>query len=342
MTASTFRPEYSEAGEPIASPRHVRELLSRRDRAFRGVSRSGGVVVLAIMVLVGFFLTYQAVPALQERGVWSFLTTANWAPEIDVFGVAELLLGTVLIAAVALLVAFPLALATALFITDIAPAGLQKVLVSVIDLMAAVPSVVFGLFGLAYLQGRLVQFSTFAAKWLGWFPPFQVAGASPGQALPDTTLYTSSTFVAGVIVGAMIIPVMTAMMRESFSRAPIGEREAAMALGGTRWDVIRRVVLPYGRGGIIGGTMLGLGRALGETIAIYLLISPAEILQWHIFQKDTNSIAANIALQYAEGAPSRLQALMASGLTLFVLTGIVNFTASIIISRSRSGAESEA
>ncbi|MCU1530271.1 MAG: phosphate transporter permease, partial [Frondihabitans sp.] len=140
----------------------------------------------------------------------------------------------------------------------------------------------------------------------------------------------------------MIVPVMTSMMRESFSRATIGEREGAFALGATRWGMIRAVVLPFGKGGIIGGTMLGMGRALGETIAIYLIISPTFVIQTHILQKGTNSIAAHIALQYGEASGFSLSALMAAGLALFVLTMLINFTASTVISRSRSGAESEA
>ncbi len=337
----TELPDYP-VGDQIADPREVRQLLGGADRAFRGVSRAGGVIVRTVMVLVGAYLTINAVPAISRVGVWKFLTTAEWSPETYSFGVAELLPGTILISIVALVVAFPLSIGTALFITEIASGTLKRVLTSVIDLMAAVPSVIFGLWGLAYLQGELVPFSAWLSGWLGWFPPFHVAGVDPSNPLPTTSSYTSSTFIAGVVVGLMIVPVMTSMMRESFSRAPVGEREGAYALGATRWGMIRAVVIPFGKGGIIGGTMLGMGRALGETIAIYLIISPTFIIQWHIFQKDTNSIAANIALKYGEANDFAMSALMGAGLTLFILTMIVNFTASTIISRSRSGAESEA
>jgi phosphate transport system permease protein len=338
---TTLLPEYPAEGATIASPREVRQRLERSDRTFRGVTRGGGVIVLTIMVLVGAYLTINAIPAIGKVGVWKFLTTAEWSPETFKYGVAELLMGTILIALVALCVGFPLALGTALFITEVARGALRTVLTSVIDLLAAIPSVIFGLWGLQFLQGQLVPFSEWLSSWLGWFPPFHVDGVDPNNPLPSTALYSSSTFIAGVVVGIMIVPIMTSMMRESFSRAPIGEKEGAFALGSTRWGVIRTVVLPFGRGGIIGGTMLGVGRALGETIAIYLIISPTFLLQWHVLQKDSNSIAAHIALKYGEASPFAMSALMAAGLTLFILTMIVNFTASTIIARSRSGADSE-
>ncbi|HEY4753025.1 MAG TPA: phosphate ABC transporter permease subunit PstC [Candidatus Limnocylindrales bacterium] len=341
MTTTTWTESAGQA-EEIASPRQVRQLLQAQDRAFRGISRAGGVIVLAIMVLVGAYLTINAIPAIAKVGVWEFLSTAEWSPATFHFGVAELLTGTVLIAMVALCVGFPLSLGTALFITEIAGDRLRTVLTSVTDLMAAIPSVIFGLFGLAFLEGKVAEFSLWISTWLGWFPPFHVDGADPSNPLPNPALYSSSTFIAGIVVGVMIVPVMTSMMRESFSRAPIGEREGAFALGATRWGMIRTVVLPYGRGGIIGGTMLGMGRALGETIAIYLIISPTFVIQWHVLQKDTNSIAAHIALNYGEANPFAMSALMAAGLTLFLLTMVINFTASTIIARSRSGAESEA
>jgi phosphate transport system permease protein len=338
---TTTLPEYPAETTVVASPREVRQRLERADTTFRWTTRGGGVIVLTVMILVGLYLTYNAIPAIAKVGVWKFLTTPDWSPETFTFGVAELLTGTILIAIVALIVGFPLSLGTALFITQIAGNRLRAVLTSVIDLLAAIPSVIFGLWGLKFLEGQLAPFAEWLSSWLGWFPLFHVDGVDPDNPLPNPALYSSSTFIAGVVVGLMIVPVMTSMMRESFSRAPIGEKEGAFALGATRWGVIRTVVLPFGRGGIIGGTMLGVGRALGETIAIYLIISPTFVIQWHILQKDTNSIAAHIALRYGEASPFAMSALMAAGLTLFILTMIVNFTASTIIARSRSGADSE-
>lgn len=338
----TTRPDYPESGseDAVARPlRHVRELS---DKVFRGVSRGGGVIVLGVMVLVGVFLTVQAVQAISSVGIVEFITTQEWSPETNHFGIAALLTGTVLIAIVALVIAFPLSVGTALFITEVATGSFRRTLVSIVDLMAAVPSVVFGLWGLIFLQPAIVPFSRWLSTWFGWIPLFRVDGADPDNPLPDTSLYTSSTFIAGVVVSLMIIPIMTSMMRESFSRAPIGEREGAFALGATRWGMIRSVVLPFGRGGMIGGTMLGMGRALGETIAIYLIINPIFNINLHILQNGTNSIAAHIALRYGEANSFSMSALMAAGLALFVMTMVVNFTASAIIARSRSGAESEA
>lgn len=327
--------------DEVVSPRLVRQVLERADVTFRAVTRGSGVIVVSIMVLVGLFLTVRSIQAISTVGLGVFLTTQDWSPATLHFGIASLVTGTVLIAVVALVVAFPLALGTALFISEAVRGGFQRTLISIMDLMAAVPSVIYGLWGLAFLEPTLVPFSRWLATWFGWIPFFQVSGADPSNPLPSDSLYTASTFIAGLVVGIMIVPVMSSMMRESFALAPVGEREGAYALGATRWGMIRTVVLPFGKGGIIGGSMLGLGRALGETIAIFLIISPIFQINFHILRVGSNSIAANIALQYGSAGGFTLSALMASGLALFVLTMIVNFTASTIIARSRSGAESE-
>ncbi len=341
MSTLTVIPPSSPEASAAATRQSLRRVLERADRAFRLTARIGGSVVLAIMVLVGFFLTANALQAIVADGPIQFLTTQEWSPETGHFGIAALAAGTVLIALVALVVAFPLSLGTALFITEVAPERLRRVLTSVLDLMAAVPSVVFGLWGVGWLQVVIVPFARWLSAWFGWIPIFAVDGVEPNNPLPDDALYTSSTFIAGLVVALMAIPIMASIMRESFSRAPDGEREGAYALGATRWGTIRKVVLPFGRGGVIGATMLGLGRALGETIAIYLIISPIFNISIHILQKGRNSIAAHIALRYGEANPLGLSALMAAGLVLFLGTMILNFAASFIISRSRSGADSE-
>jgi phosphate transport system permease protein len=178
--------------------------------------------------------------------------------------------------------------------------------------------------------------------WFGWMPWFSVEHADPSNPLANQTVYAASAFVAGIVVAMMVMPIQCAVMREVFSQVPLGEREGAFALGATRWGMIRIVALPFGRGGIIGGTMLGLGRALGETIAVVLIISPLFDVNIRVLQAGTNSVSSLIALRYKESSPFELSALMAAGLTLFVLTLIVNFTASAMIARSRSGASSEA
>ncbi|MEU6013671.1 phosphate ABC transporter permease subunit PstC [Streptomyces sp. NPDC047515] len=310
------------------------------DRVFRGVARSGGGLVLAVMLLVGGFLLYRAWQALSRAG-WSFLTTQAWEPDAGRFGIAAVLVGTVLIALVAVAVAVPLALGGALYISEYAPPRLRRTLISVVDLMAAVPSVVYGLWGLFFFEGRILPTARWIATYLGWIPLFRVDGADPADPLAPESVYTSSTLVAGVVVALMVAPIACSVMREVFSQAPVGEREGAYALGATRWGMIRSVVLPFGKGGMIGGTMLGLGRALGETIGVYLIISPVFEIQWHVLQSGASSVAALIALRYGEASEFGMSALMAAGLALFLMTLVVNFAASSIVARSRSGAASE-
>ncbi|KRE54826.1 phosphate ABC transporter permease [Arthrobacter sp. Soil736] len=338
---STYLPEYHPEQETEATARPLTYRFEPKDYVFRSITRSGGIIVLVVMAMVGIFLASNGISAINEVGLWKFLTTQNWAPESNDFGIAAVLWGTVQIALVALLVAMPLSLGTSLFITEVARGWVQRTLTSLIDLLAAVPSVVFGLWGAYMLQPNIVDFSKWISVWFGWIPMFQVEGVDPASPLRDTVPFTASTFIAGLVVAMMIVPIQTSIMTESFRRAPIGEREGAFALGATRWGMIRTVVLPFGQGGIIGGTMLGLGRALGETIAIYLIISPVFEIKFHILEKGANSIAAMIALKYSESNEFAMSALMAAGFALFIVTMLVNFTASAIIARSRSGAESE-
>jgi len=326
---------------PAPQRRRLKAKMSASDHVFRGVARGGGAFVLVLMLLVGTFLGLRAAPALHKAG-WSFLTTAGWSPDGGGFGIAEMLTGTVLIAVVAVSIAVPIALGTGLFISEYAPRRVKRLLVSLIDLMAAVPSIVFGLWGLFFFQPRAVSLSRWINHWFYWIPVFRVNGVDQTSALPTYTLYTSSTFIAGMVVALMVTPIACSIMREAFSQAPLGEREGAYALGATRWGMIRSVVMPFGRGAIVGGTMLGLGRALGETIAVSLIISPAPLLQTHILQHGGYSISALIALQYGNATPFGLSALFAAGLALFVLTLIVNMIAGQIVARSRSGAMSEA
>ncbi|MGW8880728.1 phosphate ABC transporter permease subunit PstC [Streptomyces mirabilis] len=307
---------------------------------FRGVLRGGGGLVLAIMLLVGGFLTYRAWQALSVAK-WDFVTTEAWEPEGGHFGIAAVLVGTVLIAMVAIVFAVPLALGTALYISEYAPPRIRQTLISVVDLMAAVPSVVYGLWGLFFFQGHVVTVSRWISTYFGWIPLFEVDGADPRDPLATATVYTSSTFIAGMVVSLMVAPIICSVVREVFSQAPVGEREGAYALGANRWGMIRSVVLPFGKGGMIGGTMLGLGRALGETIAVYLIISPVFVIQPHILQNGTSSVSSLIALRYGEASPMGMSALMAAGLALFLMTLVVNFAASSIVARSRSGATSD-
>jgi phosphate transport system permease protein len=326
----------------LAAPtrRRIKSNPGPADRLFRGVARGGGVVVLVIMVLVGTFLGYRAWKALHKAG-FSFVTTQDWNPDAGRFGIAAVMVGTILIALVAVMVALPLAMGTALYISEYAPRRLKSWLITVIDLMAAVPSVVYGLWGFFLFQWKVIGLSRWTSDWFGWIPIFKVDGVKRHDPLATATVYTSSTFIAGLVVALMVTPIACSIMREAFGQAPSGEREGAYALGSTRWGMIRTVVLPFGRGAIIGGTMLGLGRALGETIAVVMIISPVFRIQTHVLQNGTSSISSLIALRYSEAGPFGISALMAAGLALFALTLVVNFVAASIVSRSRSGAVSE-
>jgi phosphate transport system permease protein len=336
------QPGASRRADPLGRrPRNLRSRASTSDLMFRGIARGGGAFVLVIMLMVGAFLGLRAAQALHKAG-WSFLTTANWAPNGGQFGIVAVMAGTCFIALVAILTAVPLALGAALYISEYAPRGIQRFLISIIDLMAAVPSVVFGLWGFWYFQWRADYLARWINDWFYWIPIFQVNGVNRTDAIISMTHYTSSTFIAGMVVALMVTPIACSIMREAFSQAPLGEREGAYALGATRWGMIRAVVLPFGRGAIIGGTMLGLGRALGETIAVALIISTVFTVQPHILQNGGSSISSLIALRYGAATPFELSALMAAGLALFGLTLIVNFFAALIVARSRSGAQSEA
>ena len=316
-------------------------LVSARpyaDRVFRAVARVCAALTLVLMGLIGLFLVLRSWKALRVAG-FGFFTTAAWQPEFGKFGVLGALLGTVLIAVIALLIAVPVSICTALFVTEYAPPRVRRALTAFVDLLAAVPSLIYGLWGAAFLQPRAIHLSRWMATHLGFIPFFHV----DRDKAHDLGSYPNSTFVAALVVALMIVPIGTAVMREVFSQAPPGEKEGALALGGTRWGVIRTVVLPFGKGGIIGGSMLGLGRALGETIAVTLIISPVfePSSLFHVLQQGGNSIASLIALRLGESNEFGISALMAAGLALFIITLFVNGFASVIVARSRSGAATE-
>lgn len=309
------------------------------DVTLRTVATGSGIVVLAIMTMVGAFLALRATEALGVARL-DFVTEELWEPDAGRFGIAGVLLGTVLVGLVAVSFALPLAAGTALFISEYAPRRIERALISLVDLMAAVPSVVYGLWGAFFLQNHVYSVARWISIAFGWFPLFDVPGADPANPLDSVTQYKSSIFIAGMVVALMITPIMCSVMREAFSQAPVGEREAAIGLGATRWGMIRTVVMPFGKGAMIGGTMLGLGRALGETIAVYMILSVVIGIQPHILKSGGSTVSALIAQRYGDSTHLGISALMAAGLALFVLTLIVNFGAATVVARSRSGAES--
>ncbi len=340
MTAVLEGPPPAPPEVDLDQPRTVDPGLSGADRAFRISARSVGILVLLITGSIGLFLGYQSIPTFRNYGL-SFFTQNQWNPSDNVIGISSTLVGTLEVALVALFFAFPLALAVSLYISEYAPAKARSTLVSLLDLMAAVPSIIWGLWGFFLLQPHALYVARWIQQHFGWIPIFQV-DTDPNAATLAATRYTASAFIAGMAVAMMVLPMAAAVMRGVFSQAPSGEREAALALGSTRWGVIRSVVLPFGRGGIIGGTMLAMGRALGETIAVILIISPSFDLKFRPLEIGTQTISALIAGRFGEADSAQLSALLTAGFVLFMLTLFTNTIAATMVNRSRSGATTDA
>jgi phosphate transport system permease protein len=302
-----------------------RPVRSAGDRVFSGTARGAGIVMLVVLAGVAAFLVLKSVPALTASHAdlpgQQGLTAYIW----------PLLFGTLLAAVIALLIGAPLAVASALFITFYAPRRLAQGLGYLVDLLAAIPSVVFGFWGISWLAPRLVPFYQWLADHLGFIPLF----AGPASVTGRTML------TGGLVLAVMILPIVSAISREVFRQAPALHREAALALGATRWEMIRMAVLPYGRSGIIGGSMLGLGRALGETLAIAIVLSvtPGLVSFNLISSSNPSTIAANIALNFPESSGLQVNALIASGLALFVITLAVNMLARYIVGRRAAFSE---
>ena len=340
MTLITQAPGPAPAPPDLPDlPREVAAGRTPGDHVFRHGTRIVGALVLVITGSIGLFLGYQSIPTLQRYGI-RFFTESDWQPEQNVVGISAVLLGTVQVSVVALLLAFPLALMSALYITEYAPAKLRSSLVSLVDLMAAVPSIIWGLWGLFLVQPHAIYVARWIHEYLGWISIFQV-DTDPHAAAWAQTRYTASVFIAAIAVSMMVLPMACAVMRGVFAQAPISEREAALALGGTRWGAVRAVVIPFGRGGIIGGTMLALGRALGETIAVVLIISPAYDLKVRVLEVGTQTISALIAGRFGEAGSAQLSALLTAGFVLFLITLATNTVAAVFVNRSRSGAATE-
>jgi phosphate transport system permease protein len=318
----------------VPPPREIVDRPSRSDRLYRGGIRTVGLTILVILVLIAVFLAYRAWPALHQAG-FSFFTNTGFMTTgaHPRFGIAAALAGTATIALIALVVATPIGVASALFLTFYAPRRLRRPLTSLVDLMAAVPSIVYGLWGFFQLRPHLEPTARWIATHLAFIPIFRTSSSS------QLSSYGSSAFIAGVLVGIMITPIVTSVSREVISLTPLTEQEAALALGATRSRMIRKVVLPFSKNGIIGALLLALGRALGETIAVSIIISPIFHLSGHVLQNGSNSIAALIADRFGSGGPLGLSALLAAGLVLFLVTLSVSLVASLIVDRAeRRGA----
>jgi len=315
----------------IPSPRDITTEPRRSDKVFRGVVSAGGFSSLAILGLIAIFLAYRGFEVLKEEGI-GFIINAEWTITQDEsanvveshFGLAAMLVGTILCALVAVVIAVPISVFSALYLNFYAPNWLKKILVAVIDMMAAFPSILFGVWGFLVLMPSVEYWGKLINKWLGWIPLFEV----------KPYFLSRSPFVAGVVLAIMIIPIVTSIAREIFAQAPLDRIQAAFALGATRWAMIKAVVIPHGRSGVVGGAMLGLGRAMGETVAVYTVLNIVFQINWHILLGAGGNVASLIILKFGEANLYEIKALMAAGLVLFLLTLAVNFLADSIVKRT--------
>nr|WP_226909482.1 phosphate ABC transporter permease subunit PstC [Georgenia ruanii] len=289
---------------------------------FAGISTGAGIVILVILAAVAGFLLVRSWPAISA-------SQAEYA-EVGFMGgenlwqyIAPLIFGTLLSSALALLIAVPLSIAIALFISHYAPRRAAQGLGYLVDLLAAIPSVVYGMWGMAWLVPVLNPAFTWVSDTLGFIPPLS------GFQAPAKNIMT-----AGIVLAVMILPIITATIREVFLQTPRLHEEASLALGATRWEMIRMAVFPFGRSGIISASMLGLGRALGETMAVLMILSPGFLINFYLLKPGQHqSIAANIANQFPEASGLGADVLIATGLALFAITFGVNLVARWIIAR---------
>jgi phosphate transport system permease protein len=314
----------------IPAPREITTKPRLSDKIFRGVVTGGGLSSLIILGLIFAFLLYQGYDIFSSQGL-NFLTTSRWDVNFDEvgnitssdFGLAGMLIGTLICSFVAVLIAVPISVATALYLSFYAPPLVKKFMVTVVDLMAAFPSILFGIWAYFVLMPSGAYWAKLINKYLGFIPVFS----------NELRVFENSPFIASLILAIMIIPIVTSISREVFSQAPLDRIQAAYALGATRWAMIRAVVIPHGRGGVIGGAMLGLGRAMGETVAVYTVLNLVFAINWQILFGVGGNVASLILLKFGEATPYEIQALMAAGLVLFVLTLLVNFAADLLVSR---------
>lgn len=320
------------ATQPATVPTLGSSRSAFTDRAFSTLALGAGLTVLLILGLIALSTTNQALPAFRQEGL-GFITSDRWIPSQDVFGALPFVYGTMVISVIALLFAVPVSMGIALFLSELAPPRLRRPVVYLIDLLAAVPSVVFGLWGLLVLtqpgpgggDPPIVGFY----QWIS-----NVTGSIPGlSTLFGPPLNGKSFFLAGVILALMITPIITSLIREVYNTVPRGHKEAALALGATRWEMIRGAVFPHSRSGTVAAVMLGLGRAMGETIAAALVIGSSPQITARLFGSG-DAMAAVIANQFGEAGGTHRSALIGLGVVLFAMTIVVNVVARLVFGRS--------
>jgi phosphate transport system permease protein len=300
------------------------------DQIFRAVVTAFSFSALVILALIALFLFLKGFDALKSQG-FNFITSFEWnvftdetGREVASFGLQAMLVGTVVISFIALFIAVPLAVLTALFLTFYAPERVKKTLVTVIDLMAAFPSILYGLWGYFILMPMAEYWAKLLNKWLGWIYIFDV---------PEP-IFQRSPFIAGIVLSVMIIPIITSVSREVFSQTPLERVQAAYALGATKWGMIRAVVLPFGAGGVVGGSMLALGRAFGETVAVFSVLNIVYRTNFQILYTQGGNVASMIIQRFGDAGATEISALIAAGLVLFLLTLLVNFFANYIVTKT--------
>ena len=310
-------------------PRTITTELRFTDKVFRGVVTGGGLISLVILGLIGFFLIYNGFEAIRNAG-FAFLTGFDWVDAVPEnsqpasYGIGAMLYGTIVTGILALIMGVPIAVGTALFLSYYAPEWLKKPMVVVVDVMAAIPSIVYGLWGFFVLMPHAEYWAKLIHKYFGFIPFFDM----------PAPVYTRSPFIAGLVLAIMITPIVTAISREVFAQTPLERIQAAYALGATKWSMIKAVVFPYGRGGVVGGAMLGLGRALGETVAVYTVLNLVYDIRIEVLLSAGGNVASMIVNKFGEADFVELQALMAAGFVLFLVTLIVNFFANYIINKT--------
>jgi phosphate transport system permease protein len=310
-----------------------RDRGARIDSAFRWTALLAGLTVLAILVLIVVSMTSESMDAFRESG-WKFVTSTKWVPndpdgpqgpKTPEFGALTFIYGTIIVSVIALVLAVPVSIGIALFTTEVAPRPVQRAVTTVMDLMAAVPSVVFGLWGVAVLVPAIPGFYDTVADWVSPIPGLNAIFGSGGTG--------RSFMTAGIILGAMITPIITSLSREVFATVPRSDKDAALALGATRWEMIKGAVFPHSFGGIVGAVMLGLGRAMGETIAVALTIGSSVQIVANLFSSG-DAMPARIANNFGESSGVHRSALIGLGVLLFGITILVNVAARAIVARA--------
>jgi phosphate transport system permease protein len=311
----------------VPQPREIHNKPRFSDKVFRGTVTGVSLISIVLLTLIGSFLLIKGYAAFKSEGM-GFITGFTWDAYTDDagnrftnLGIGAMLFGTLLIALVSIVIGVPLSVLTALYLSFYAPPKLKKLLITVVDLMASFPSILYGMWGYFVLMPMAIYWAKLVNKAFGWIPVFEV----------QQGLFTRSPWVAGIVLAVMIIPIVTSVSREIFAQTPLDRIQAAYALGSNKWLMIKTVVLPFGANGVVGGAMLGLGRAFGETVAVFTVLNMVYTINWHVLFGAGGNVASHIILRWGEASDIETSALLAAGFILFLLTLLVNMFADFIV-----------